>query len=199
MRPDRRAASLLEVMVAAGVMGLLVTAVFAIFRMGIAAWFKTDGLAELTQQGQLVGARWVRDAEVTCAAAVTVSPSAICFPSALDDTGNYVLDNTTSELIWQSYRIYYLDSPSGEVRWLEVPIDPPTRTVVPIEAYDPGGGARPLASYLTGGRVLARSVTVFQSSLNGRMSWLTMEARKRRPNSQQIEVQQNIFSAMMRN
>lgn len=197
MRPERRGATLLETMVGAAIFAILTAAIFAIFRMGIGAWFKADGLAELQQQGQAVGGRWVRETETTSLAAVSLSATgeACSLPSAITPAGVFAIDAPTSELIWQSYQLYYFDGPSGEVRYLEVPIVPPTRAVVPIEQYT----GQPLANSLVGGRVLARSVTSFQVQDVGGVLRLTMVAQRRRPNSMQMEVQTNVFSAAPRN
>lgn len=193
----RRGSTLLEVMVAAAIMGLLITTVFALFKMGISAWFKADGLTDLVQQGQAVGARWVRDVEVTANQAVSVSPGgdAISLPSARDATGNFVLDPSTSELVWQKYILYYFDPVAGEVRRAEVPIAAPTRSVVPLETYS----GQPLSNFMTGGTVLARQVSTFTAAAGGRMAYLTVVAQKPRPQTTQLEVQSSSFSALMRN
>ncbi len=197
MRPERRGATLLETMVGASIMAILTTAVFAVFKMGISAWFKADGLAELQQQGQAVGGRWVRETETTCLAAITLSATgdACSLPSAITPAGVFALDPATSELIWQSYQLYYFDGPSGEVRYLEVPIGATTSAVLPIEQYT----GQPLANSLVGGRVLARSVTSFQVQDLGGVLRLNMVAQRRRPNTVQMEVQTNVFSAAPRN
>ncbi|MCE7870738.1 hypothetical protein DYH09_10200 [bacterium CPR1] len=196
-RERRRGSTLLEAMVGAAILAILTTAVFAIFKMGIGAWFKADGVAELQQQGQAVGGRWVRETEVASLSAVSLSATgdACSLPSAITGAGVFALDPATSELIWQSYQVYYFDGPSGEVRYLEVPIAPPTSAVVPIEQYT----GQPLANSLVGGRVLARWVTSFEVQDLGGVLRLTMVAQRRRPNSMQMEVQTNVFSAAPRN
>ncbi len=199
---SRRGVSLLEVMVAVAVMGVLITSVFGIFKMGISAWFKTDGLTDLVQQGQLVGARWVRDVETTASSAVSVTPAgdAISLPSARDVNGNFVLDATTNEdLVWTKYVLYYYDNVAGEVRRAEVPINPATRAVVPIESYNGPSGRQPLSFYLNGGTVIARQVTAFQVGAGSRIARLTVTAQKPRPQTTQLETSSSSFSALMRN
>lgn len=196
-----RGATLVEALVAAFILGLLTTAVFALYQMGLNAFFKTNTQSDILQTVQVLGGKWMRDAELTTPEAVSLDlgSTAIALPSARDAAGNLVLDTVNSELIWQRYRLYWHDAPSQTVRFKEIVLATPTSAIGPIETYDDGSGTHPLSWYCTGGRVIARQVSLLQLTRNGASLSLEVQARQDRYGSPEPEQLQHRFVVVARN
>jgi hypothetical protein len=114
---------------------------------------------------QVATNRLTRDIESSVAAGITIDPThqACSMLSAAGDTSGHELQ-PNGDLTWKKYVIYYLENQELARRELVLGASAPQRiTPTPIESYDPGGGAQQLSAYLSGGRVVARRLTRFET------------------------------------
>lgn len=168
----RRAVVLVEMMIAGAVFLLLTAALFMIFFMGAKAWRKSDQRADVTREAQLATARLMREATRSSILSLSLTPDGrgVSFLSPMDDQGQFVFD-AAGNTRWQRFVIYYYDAASAELRRREVPL-PVGSTLSqfpePIEHLNP---PQTLASYLVGGRVMARDLTEFGA-------WTPMGSRR---------------------
>ncbi len=204
---NRRGLTLLETMVGSAITLTLLTAIFFVFRMGASAMLKVSARNEMHQSLQTACNLLARDVEQSVYDSLSLSPDgrAVSFLSALDTNGVFQADSYGAPL-WQQYVIYYqLPPPTAELFRLEVPLAPgsPEQTAPgPIESYGPN---QPLATYLSGGRVLAQNVFNARFTVD-RAAPLTralvvgeLEGRKKRYGRTDEEVLQLRSSALMRN
>ena len=176
-----------EVLVAGFVMGLLLVAIFAIFRMGVVSWQKLNANTELFQSIQVSSAKLSRDAErsVFVSASMDNSGRAVAFLSPLDQDEQFVVRDDGS-LEWQKYLVFYRDPSTNEVLVKEVPLHPTAAERMnpgPIENYNDGTGTKAWSTYMSAGQPLARDVTEFTIVLHPdpeRLVELTMVAEKMR-------------------
>lgn len=172
--------------------GLLMTAIFGSFRMGLNAFHKTSAKNELNQELQILHRRMLAELEVSSISSVSVTPSgnAISFLSPLDPDGQFQLDNQGRPK-WQRYVIYYHDSVNKKIfrRVLELPKSPPGPTIsehrvpTPIEYYDPGSGRNSLSFYTTGGQKVTDLVEEFDVEMRpapvSEVNWRVKVSRNR--------------------
>ncbi len=134
-------------------LGLLVTVIFAIYRMGASALMKADAESELLQGLQNATRRFARDAEQTVYDSVTVAPDgqAVSFLSAVYGTGYAVDGNGRPQ--WQRFVVYYYEPPSGRFLRREVELVAPLPVAETIEVT-----GLTLSDYTNSGALLARHV-----------------------------------------
>lgn len=161
--------TLIELLVAAGLLGVLTTAIFFVFQVGWDSWRKVESQNELLQQLQGLSSRIARGVERTTFDSVSVDAGndALAFLSPLDDNGAYVV-RADGSLEWQSFKVFYHDSISKTVlrRDETLPAGSPFQASPGfIETYDPGTGVQPWSHYRTEGQVVARHITGFQVTL----------------------------------
>lgn len=152
-------------MIAAGLFGILMTLMVGAFSMGSKTWRKADEQAEVLQNLQVVSTRLSREMERSVYQSLSIASGndALSFLSALDPNGQFAMD-AGGNTQWQKYIIFYYDSGADEVLFREVPLVGGSAEIMtpgPIESYNDGTGAKPLANYLNSGRPLARGVTQF--------------------------------------
>lgn len=188
----RPGTTLMEVMVASGIMLMVISMVFVVYVTGARAWRRGEGQADLLQDLEVIQTQLQR--EVASSVSLSLSADApgksLSFLSArLPGGGFQVVDGHVE---WQSYLVYYLDPPTRELRRREIPLvagAPQRQTPGPIDAYDDGSGARPLSSYCVGGDVIGRDVSdlTFAVMNGGRLLKVTVEATRKRPDNPGLE------------
>jgi prepilin-type N-terminal cleavage/methylation domain-containing protein len=194
--------SLIEVVVAMGILTLLLAIAFNAFVTGANAWQKGDAQTELLQNCQLTTTRLSHEAERTIYGSVTVAANgqAVSMASAVyASTGQFAVDPASSNLQWQNYLIFYYDASLYAVCEQTVPISPPTFTPVPIEQYNAGNGPQPLSSYLNNGTPIAHDVTQFNVHQAQTLLTVNVTAQKGRYGSQAPETVSTYAVAHMRN
>lgn len=170
-RPSRvslRGFTIVEVLIVLSVFGMLVSAVFLVFDMGLKAWQKSSTKNELLQQAQITNLKLGADVERSSLASLSIddtpaTPIAALL-SPLNDDQQFESDNR-GRPVWQKYLCYYLDKSEGVIYRREVDLTPtaPQRTTpTPIEFYNDGTGPKTLLSYRTGGQPVSRFVEEFE-------------------------------------
>ena len=197
-RPARSGFTIVEVLTVVSVFGILVTAIFSIFNMGLSAFHKTTIKNELLQEAQITNVKLSADLERSSLSSLSADATdpeqgVAAFLSPLDDDANFVTDNR-GRPVWQKYLVYYLDDTTREMYRREVPLlaGSPQRTVpTPIEFFNDGGGPATLLSYRNGGRAISRFVLNFEPDILpapvSQLNWrLTLERERygsKRPES----------------
>lgn len=169
----------MELTVAGFILGLLLFAIFSIYRMGASTLMKVDAQTEMLQQLQTVLSKLSREAERSIYDGVSVSPdgSAVAILNATYGDGSFAV-NASGGIIWQSYVIYYWDSASNAVARTTLPYLPPDPTVPDkLESYT----GNPLNVYASGGQIMARGVTACTFAIEGdTFLQADLEAQKKR-------------------
>lgn len=185
MRVDR-GVTLLETIIACAVMGVLITAVFMIYQMGVRAWTKTNTRSYLLQSLQTGTRRVTREAGLTIYDSVSITPDrrAISFLTSGNGMAFEVDDQGRPK--WDRYVIFYHDTATDTLRFTEQPYAPVDPTVAErIEVYT----GNPLATYANGGKAVADRVTVCSFSVNaGKLLELEMTAQHKHSGASQPEV-----------
>ncbi|MCA9779428.1 MAG: prepilin-type N-terminal cleavage/methylation domain-containing protein, partial [Candidatus Eremiobacteraeota bacterium] len=158
-RSNRSGFTIVEVLTVVSVFGILVTAIFMIFNLGLSAFHKTTVKNELLQQAQITNVKLTADLERSSLGSLSsdwADPTRgiAAFLSPLDDNAEFKTD-TRGRPIWQKYIVYYLDDGTNEIFREEIPLvaGAPQRSVpTPIEFYNGGTGPKPLLAYRNGGR-----------------------------------------------
>ncbi|MCA9792598.1 MAG: type II secretion system protein [Candidatus Eremiobacteraeota bacterium] len=156
---NKRGMTLAEVMIAMVLLGLLTGALFYIFRLGSNVWAKGDTESELLGSISVVEAKLSREAERSVYESVSVEAAGqgVAFLSPMDANGVFRYDPITSMPRWQKYIVIYHDPAQKALLWREVPVvgSPTENTAGPIELFS----GSTLASFFSGGKVLARELT----------------------------------------
>ncbi|MFN8612078.1 MAG: hypothetical protein U0931_31325 [Vulcanimicrobiota bacterium] len=182
----RAALSILDLTVAMGLLMVLLAILFAIFFLGGKAWRKTDDRYELLRNTQTVIAEISREAERTNIFSLSILPGrALSFLSPMNSAGNFVTD-ALGDVRWERYLVFYHEPTSQEVRMVDVPLLPASferRTPQPIDRFLSATGIRPLSSYLVGGRVLGRHITLFEPAQPAGSKRLTLTIHTVQPST----------------
>ena len=158
----RRAMTLLEIMVASSILLLMMGVLFSVYRMGASAMMKGTVHTELVQETNVACHRLTREVErsIYLSLSSTSAPAApgVSFLSAVNGSDLFAYDNATTMPRWQNFLIFYYDPVALELRLRKVPtVGTPTEGAPrTIELF---GAALPLATYLTGGTVVSRSIS----------------------------------------
>jgi len=178
--------SLIDLVVAMGLLLLLLSFLFVIFFLGAKAWRKTDDRFELLRNTQVVISQLSREAERGSAFSVTILPGrAVSFLSPMDNNNHFVTD-TLGDVRWERYRVFYHDPASQEVRLVDIPLLATSferRTPQPIERFVSTTGTHPLSFYLVGGRVLGKNITRFEPELPNFSKRLKLTLRTVQPST----------------
>lgn len=186
-RGSRSGLTLVEVLVTLTVLSILMTALFAVFKMGLSAWHKTSTKNELLQQVQIVDFRLSDELQLSALESATADPGidALSFLSPLDANGKFIL-SAKGRPEFQKYIIYYRKSSDQKMYRREVLLNAGAseRNVPgPIEEYDPGTGKKPLGFYTNSGQPLARYFTDFTPEVLpepvSQVTWKLTAQRKR--------------------
>jgi competence protein ComGC len=163
---SRTGLTIAEVLVVVAIFGILFTAIFAIFQVGLSAFHKTTTKNELLQELQVTNFRLASELERSTLASLAADDllEVSAFLSAFGNDGDFVTD-TRGRPEWQRYVVYYRNTTQNAIYRAEVPLvigASQRRVATPIEFYNSGGGPSPLASYANGGQPLSRFVTDFR-------------------------------------
>ena len=162
MRASSRGFTIPEVLVAAGLMGLLSAVCFAIYAMGLRSWTKIDAKTEVMSTLQLVQgkiAREVRSSQLP-SVSVPVDNSGVAFLSAGPESTRQV--DGGGRLQWQNFVLYYHDSTAQSIHRTEEIYTPADPTL--LNTLD-GFSGQPLSSFKAGGQVVGRDVDRLQATL----------------------------------
>lgn len=196
---NRRAFSLIEMLVSGTLLVLLLGMITFTFQIGASAWRKTDTQSDLLQDLEKVGALWVREACGTRQLSLCSSGTAMALPQAIDDLLDYEVSLPSGSLIYRRYRLYYWDSASREVRLRNLPFAAPVPCPPRLDSVDLGSGVQSINFYCTGGKALARDVDQFQVHKNGNLWSIDIQARRTRYGRTDPEEVRVTFSAFPRN
>ena len=163
----RRGVTLIELMVASGLLAVLTAVLFLAWNTGAQSWLtasrKTDRLSRL----QLALRQLEKGLESSSSQGLAYQngPTIVAFPVAYPlktspATGFVYLPGSSSPQ-WQKYLVYYFDAPGRSLRAREVAISSTNlaaKTTTPLPAFDDGSGAKPLTNYATSGVVAAEEI-----------------------------------------
>lgn len=188
-----------ELLVAAAVFGLLTMIVFALFRLALAAWTKTDGENTVLSTARMIGQRIIAQAQESSAGGLTVEPSghALSLLTARDSLGQVQRDSDLA-LLWQEYRIYWWDNTTARIMTRQVTTVPGSEPH-PLPDVDFGSGARPLSYYCTAGRVAARNIALANFEYGAQVLEVKLMTAVKKPGENQFETVELEFSARPRN
>lgn len=149
--------TIIEMMVALALLGMLIGIVLLVYMTGASAWRKGDTRSELLQDALVASSNLAQDVEQSTYGGLEATPTgdAVAVLSLRDSQGSFQLSDDGTAL-WQRWVVYYVRG--GQILKTEVPwVAPPEdrTTPMPLSAYNP---PLTLADYLNGGRVIARNV-----------------------------------------
>jgi prepilin-type N-terminal cleavage/methylation domain-containing protein len=124
-----RGASLVEVIVAIAILGILTTTLFAMFKTGVTALRKVENQSELIRELQLLSLKITQEASESTYTSLSVSPDGhiVSFLSAVDSDGNFQA-NEFGRPVWQKFILYYYDTADSTIKRTVVDFTPPTPT-----------------------------------------------------------------------
>lgn len=137
--PNRNGVTLIELMVATSVFGLLMTALFWSFRYGMDAWRKVEVRADLLGGIQLVTLRMSEEGNRSLPLGTSISPSgsAVAIISPRRDDGKLAYDSPSNSVQWQRYALFWHDETKQQILSGDVPLSPTVSAASPIEGIDP--------------------------------------------------------------
>lgn len=210
MRPTytpRRGTTLAEVTVTSALLGLMLLAAGAIYKISVVAMSKTTAQSEMLAEAQVAAAKLSREVATSSFDSLTVTPDrdGACFLVRYDEAGRLEFD-IDGRPLWQSYVIYFFEDATLKRRVIPLPAESPIQDAAPIEKYKPWG-SKPLTTFLGMSDDALGSVTTpvtsgidkctFQT-FSGRLS-LTLAARKQRLGKTEPETLELTFITMFRN
>ena len=194
--------SLLEAVLSCFLMTILTVVCFVALRGGMWASQRGASQAEAVQDVQSMLAVLTAYLQSASLPSLTIGPG---------NTSFAVLDNApqngprsydaSGRVVWERYDIVYYDAPAKVLRARYLPLTSTAserQTPGPLDQYDPGGGAQPLASYLNSGQVIGRNLLSCQFSRQGGRVALTLHCEKKGPRNG-VEKVETTTSVMLRN
>ena len=126
-----RGFSVVEILIASIILGLLVTALFGLFRTGIVSMRKVDNQTELIRELQILSLKITDEASASSFKSLCLSGNheAVSFLSAVDKNGVFRTDEF-GRPEWQEFILYYYQQEDSTIRRTTVPFV----TGSPIEA-----------------------------------------------------------------
>lgn len=166
---------MLEMVFGMGLLSLLMAAILFIYITGAGAWAKGDAQAELLNVLQTTSLKLSNELQRSCYDSLTVQSDSLSCLSAEDlDTGRLKVDPATGQLRWQRYLVFYRDPGRNALM----------RRVVPFAGSLPV----PLGpTSLTGGEVLARTISSVTFEQLGSLVRFTLVAERKRPRREDPE------------
>lgn len=196
--------TIVELLVASFVLGLLGLLTVALFRTGASSWKKLEAQSSMLAEYEVLNEKLSREIQrsVYASASTAVSPdgSTLAFLSAIDEHGVFVLNPTTHEPEWQKYLIFYFHQPTRKCYMAELPLaagSPEKDTPETLENYDAGSGN--LNDYRKDGRLLMTDLDVCNFTLADSMLNLEIGGSRSRYGSSQPEVLKMTNSTAFRN
>ncbi|MBS2033973.1 hypothetical protein JST97_03245 [bacterium] len=195
----RRAFTLIEVLLAGGLLSLLLLINLQVFQSGMSGWQKVETQGSLLQQIQVAGGRWTQSCTQASGSNLDVDAEAMGLLSPTTSSQAATIDPSSSQLIWRSTRVFYRDATSQEFRQRNLDWPTPSPSGVGIDQIDFGSGKHPLGFYKNGGHVLARSVQFAEFTRQGACWQLRLRATQKRYGREQLEQVEVRFLAIPRN
>lgn len=161
---SRAGLTLIEVLITLSILGILMTAVFGVFKMGLLAWHKANTKNGLLGDVQVVNYRLNEELQFSDLGSVTAQVDALSFLSPCDAKGKVVVSSQGRPL-FQKYIVYYRNTADKKMYRREVPLSTPATVSRPIEDVNLGSGKKPLSFYTKGGDPLGRNITKFEPDL----------------------------------
>ncbi len=156
-----------ELLVSSVVLGLLLAVTFSIYRMGAAAWQKSDAKSELLQIAQVVTAKVNREVEGSTFRSLEVAGdgSGAAFLTARDENGVFQYDPVKLTPRWQQYVVLYFVPAQKTLYRREVSVAglPQQDAAMPINSL--GAGALP--TYFRLGQPIGRGMDECRFSVGG--------------------------------
>jgi Prokaryotic N-terminal methylation motif len=203
LRKRRRGITLVELIVASFVLGLLGLLTVALFRTGASGWKKLEAQSTMLADYEVLNTKISREAQRSVYGSASTDVGAngptLAFLSALDDDGVFVLSDTY-EPVWQKYLVFYHDQAKRSVYFAEVPLikdSPEIKVPGPLQNYD--GGSPDLDKYRTDGRLLMTDVDRCTFTLAGTMLTVEIEGSRKRYGDSKPETLEMINSTAFRN
>jgi type II secretory pathway pseudopilin PulG len=212
MRVRQRGITVVELIVASLILGLLGLLTVVLFRTGASGWKKLEAQSGLLADYEVFNEKLSREVQRSnfgsayAADTPDDTGTTLAFLSAMDDNGNFALDTgpgppaPTYEPEWQKYLVFYWDKPARRIYLNEVKLaagSPEVNTPVPIEMYSAGTGN--INDYRTGGRLLMTDVDNCRFELDNFMLTVEVGASKRRYGDEQPETLNMVNSVGFRN
>lgn len=172
-----------EVLISCALLTVLTGMLTFAWTRGARSWLSASKLSTRLSQIQVLKHRVEVELCGSSADGVDCQPAILSFPSAYGLRGtpeaeSYFRVSGGTAPLWRKYCLYYWDSANQQVLTREIPI--PTgssaeRQALGLSLADVGSGAQPLATYATGGKVLAEQVSRFEVQQEDLMVQLTVE------------------------
>lgn len=195
-----RGITLPEVLVASFLLGIMLLAVGAIYKIGAAGMSKTTAHSDMLAQAQVTAAKLSREVATSSFDSLTISPdhTAASFLLRIDEKGHFAFDALDGRPLWKSYVVYFQENDELKRRVLPLPEGAVLLNAAPIEEFAPWG-KKPLSEYCTDGATIARSLkTCNFQNFSGRLR-LTLVAEKQRLGKKDPETMELTFITMFRN
>jgi hypothetical protein len=160
-----RGFTIAELLISCVILGLLLTTCFMIYRMGAAAWMKSDAKTELLQIAQVATAKVNREVEGSCFESASAAPdgSGVAFLNAKDLDGVFVYDPVTVLPRWQKYVVLYFDPASLTLFRKDISVLGGTQESAPLPIDSLGQG--PVQNHFNQGRLVAKGMQECKFSL----------------------------------
>jgi Tfp pilus assembly protein PilE len=204
MRQRHRGITIVEMLIASFILGLLGLLTVALFRTGASGWKKMEAQSGLLADYEVFSEKISREVQRSNfgSASTATSPdgTTLAFLSAIDDTGTFVMDTAAYKPLWQKYLIFYWDQPNSRLYLTQevlAPGSPEINFADRLENYDAGTGN--LNDYRTGGRLLMTGVENCTFELNEYMLTVEIAASKSRYGDSQPETLNMVNSITFRN
>ena len=198
--------SVLELTMAAALVGILTTLVFGAYAAGLKSMFKSQAQNELLSELQVMARRVSNEMQQTSIESVSLSADgeAVSYLTCYDADGIPQLSPGGSPL-WEAYLVVYLDRTIKSVVLNRVDLKntSPQRTVpTPIEKFKTGGTTKPINSYRNAGRPIARyiedlNIELFPSLPGGYR--FSIEAVKPAEGNRSASRSSMVFTVVVRN
>ena len=131
-----RALTLLEVLISAGLLGLVMTGVYASLTLSLRYQGKLSDSVDTFQQALLATTRMSQALGTGKQESMVVEPEGFAFASAQPPTGPFTHD-LTGKLEWHKFVFFYLDGGNlyrGDVPFPAAVVPPPTPTLAALRA-----------------------------------------------------------------
>jgi len=191
--------TLVEVIVASAIMGIIMLALGAVYRMGAADFSQTMAHSEMLGQARVVAGTLSREVGTSSYDSLSISDDrqAASFLVRFGTAGTFAFNPADGRPLWQSYVVYYLEDGALKRRLLPLPAGGLDHAI-PIEEYAPWG-RKPVNSWRGDGAMVAAGLKVCRfESFSGRLR-LTLQMQYKRVGRDEPEHLDLTFTTMFRN
>ncbi len=120
-RNRKRAFTLVELLVAAGIMAIVSLIGFEILIRGAQYLRLNQSALDAQRSGLALVSQLHGGLQTASQALISATPEGVVFPSPYDDEGNTEFDPTTNKLLWRRWICYYYDAAARTVTRRETP------------------------------------------------------------------------------